>query len=133
MSLQAYQRTVEQAETPRQLEYRLFGEVTRALMAASAAPVEDLSTRIGALDWNRRLWSALAADCLNPENRNADALKAQIISISLWVGRHSSAVMRGEDSFEPLIQVNRTVMQGLQPQPNSQTNSLAPSGPARAA
>ena len=35
MSLQAYQRASEQAEDPRQIEYRLFGLVTRALMDAA--------------------------------------------------------------------------------------------------
>ena len=30
MSLQAYQSAAQQAEDPRQLEYRLFGQVTRA-------------------------------------------------------------------------------------------------------
>jgi flagellar protein FlaF len=40
-------------------------------------------------------------------------LKAQIISISLFVSRHSSEIMRGEDDFETLIDINRMVMQGL--------------------
>jgi flagellar protein FlaF len=40
-------------------------------------------------------------------------LRASIISLSLWVGRHSSAVMRKEEDFEPLIDINRTIMQGL--------------------
>ena len=37
------------------------------------------------------------------------------MSLNLWVMRHSSAVMRGEEKFEPLIDVNRTIMQGLRP------------------
>ena len=62
MSLRAYQTTAERAENPREIEYRLFGQVTRALMEASQAPEDDIATRIDALDWNRRLWSALATD-----------------------------------------------------------------------
>ena len=38
MSLQAYQRAAEQAEGPKQTEYRLFGLVTRALMDAVPDP-----------------------------------------------------------------------------------------------
>ncbi len=41
------------------------------------------------------------------------ALRAQIISISLFVGRHSSVVMRGDDDFDALIDINKMVMQGL--------------------
>jgi len=113
MSLQAYQRTASQAEDPRQLEYRLFGQVTRALIDASAADPMDLHTRIDALDWNRRLWSVLASDCSKDGNALPDSLRASIISLSMWVSRHSSAVMRREEEFQPLIEVNRLMMQGL--------------------
>jgi flagellar protein FlaF len=40
-------------------------------------------------------------------------LRAQIISISLFVGRHSSQIMRGDEDFQTLIDINRMVMQGL--------------------
>ncbi len=117
MSLQAYKTAATRAETPRETEYRLFGQVTRALMHASTVEASDISTRIDALDWNRRLWSTLATDCSNPDNAMDMGLRAQIISISLFVGRHSSAVMRGEDDFEALIDINKMIMQGLAPAP----------------
>ena len=113
MSLQAYHRVAQQAENPRETEYRLFGQVTRALIEASQVDESDFQTRINALDWNRRLWGVLASDCARADNGLPEALRAQIISLSLWVGRHSSAIMRREESFEPLIDVNRIIMQGL--------------------
>lgn len=113
MSLETYQRAAAQAEQPRQAEYRLFGQVTRALMAASQAAPEDVHTRIDALDWNRRVWSALATDCAVTENALPPPVRAHIISLSLWVGRHTSAVMRREEDIEPLIDVNKIIMQGL--------------------
>jgi flagellar protein FlaF len=113
MSLQAYQQAAKRAEQPRDSEYRLFGEVTRALMAASTKPADDFAARIDVLDWNRRVWMTLAADCAHPTNSLDPGLRAQIISLSLWVGRHSSAVMRGEETFDALIEVNRIMMQGL--------------------
>jgi flagellar protein FlaF len=113
MSLQAYKTTSERGESPRDTEYRLFGEVTRALMAAAAVDVSDIQTRMFALDWNRRLWSALATDCSSNGNGLPDGVRAQIISLSLWVNRHTSAVMRKEESFQALIDVNRSIMQGL--------------------
>ena len=113
MSLQAYKTAATRAENPREMEYRLFGQVTRALMHASTVDKTDVATRIDALDWNRRLWSTLATDCANPDNGMDKALRARIISISLFVSKHSSAVMRGEDDFEALIDINKMVMQGL--------------------
>lgn len=113
MSLQAYQQASARSESPRDLEYRLFGQVTRALMDAAAADVHDFKTRIDALDWNRRLWSTLATDCSDPGNSLPVPLRAQIISLSLWVSRHTSAVMRREEDIQPLIDINRIMMQGL--------------------
>jgi flagellar protein FlaF len=113
MSLQAYKTAAARAESPREMEYRLFGQVTRALIHASTLEASEIAARIDALDWNRRMWSALATDCSDPDNAMNAGLKAQIISISLFVSRHSSVIMRGEDDFEALIDINRMVMQGL--------------------
>ena len=116
MSLHAYRQANQRSENPRQTEYRLFGQVTRALMDAEKLDPTDLTGRIEALDWNRRLWSALATDCASSENGLPEALRASIISLSLWVSRHTSAVMRGEEQIADLIDINRMIMQGLAPQ-----------------
>ncbi len=113
MSLQAYQKATAQAESPRDAEYRLFGQVTRALMAAAELEPTAIRGRIDALDWNRRMWSALGADCASEGNKLPDALRASIISLSIWVGKHTSAVIRREEEIDALIDVNRLVMQGL--------------------
>src|SRR5579862_3034452 len=113
MSLQAYQKVAEQAEAPRQVEYRLFGLVTRALIEAAETDAKDVAKRIRALHWNRRLWSTLADDCAIEGNALPVDARAQIISLSLWVNRHTSAVMQGKEPIEPLIEVNRMIMQGL--------------------
>lgn len=115
MSLQAYQAASARTENPRQTEYRLLAQVTRGLIAAQEAAKTDLQTRIGALDHNRRVWSAFAADCANPENGLPPALRAQIISLSLWVGKHTSLVIRNKEDIAPLIEINRIIMQGLMP------------------
>lgn len=113
MSLRAYQSAAQRAETPRDTEYRLFGQVTRALLQAAEADPNDFKTRIAALDWNRRVWSALAADCSTPENRLPIDVRARIISLSIWVNRYTSQVMRREEDIQTLIEVNKSIMQGL--------------------
>ncbi len=115
MSLQAYKQAAQRAENPRETEYRLFGQVTRALMAAADADVSEIAARMDALDWNRRLWSVLATECSSPDNTLPPPAKASIISLSLWVSRHTSSVMRGEEEIMPLVEVNRMIMQGLSP------------------
>jgi flagellar biosynthesis activator protein FlaF len=117
MSIQAYQKTATRAESPRQLEFRAFAEATRTLIEASALPKEEIGRRAEALARNRRLWSVLAADCAIEGNQLPGPLRAQIISLSLFVDRHSRAVIRQGESFDVLIDINRTIMQGLQPAP----------------
>ena len=113
MSLQAYQQAATRAENPRDMEYRLFAQVTRALMDAAKLDPTDLRGRMDALDWNRRLWSTLATDCGQPDNAMTPQLRASIISLSIWVGKHTSLVIRNQEDFEPLIEINRMIMQGL--------------------
>src|SRR5579863_5598235 len=102
MSLQAYQQAARRSQTPRDAEYRLFAQVTRALMEVKSRPRDEFSAWMDALDWNRRLWSALAADCARPDNALPEPTRARIISLSLWVARYTSQVMRREEDIEAL-------------------------------
>ena len=113
MGLQAYQQTAQRTESPRALEYRLFGQVTRALIAASQADPKDFATRIDALGWNRQVWSTLAGPCADESNGLPVQMRASIISLSLFVSRHTSEIMKGDEDFETLIDINKMMMQGL--------------------
>jgi flagellar biosynthesis activator protein FlaF len=113
MSLRAYQQAAQRAETPRDVEYRLFAQVTRALLDVKSKPREDLRAWIDVLHWNRRIWAALADDCAQASNALPEATRAQVISLSLFVHRTTSQVMRGETDVDVLIDLNRTMMQGL--------------------
>lgn len=98
------------------MEYRLFGQVTRSLMDAAKLPDVEVGKRMEALDWNRQLWTALASNCADEENQMPDQLRASIISLAIWVDKHTRLVMRKEDEIEPLIEINRMIMQGLSAQ-----------------
>lgn len=119
MSLQAYHQAATRAESPRQMEYRLFAQVTLALIEAAKSDPTDLRARVDALDWNRRIWTVLAEDCAHPDNGLPTPLRASIISLGKWVGRHTSAVIRRVEDIEPLIEINRMIMQGLAPSPTA--------------
>jgi flagellar biosynthesis activator protein FlaF len=112
MSIQAYQRAATQAEPPRDLEYRAFGQVTAGLVRVKDEK-PPLSVVLEAIDANRRLWNVLSADCAAPENQLPITLRGQIISLAMWVARYSSEVLRDGADVEPLIDINRTMMEGL--------------------
>jgi len=113
MSIQAYQTAAAKTETPRQTEYRAFAAATRALMDAASLPSLEIGRRAEALAKNRRLWTLLASDCAANGNQLPIQLRAQIVSLSRFVDRYSSQVMREGAPFDILIDINRTIMQGL--------------------
>lgn len=112
MSIKAYQRAATQAEAPRELEYRAFGRVTAELVRAQEQELKG-GALAEAIDANRRLWNLLSADCASPQNGLPLALRGQIISLALWVARYSSEVLRQGADLTPLIDINRTMMEGL--------------------
>ena len=124
MSYSAYQQSRSAAEKPRQTEYRLFAEVTRKLMAVNDRGMLDTTT-MEALDWNRRMWSTLSTDCGAQGNGLTPELRAGIISLSIWVSKHTSMVMQGIEKIDDLININKTIMEGLAMQPG-QTSGTAP-------
>lgn len=126
MSYNAYQQVQNAAEKPRQTEYRLFANVTHRLIEAEARNKID-STTMEALDWNRRLWSTLSTDCGTEGNALPHQLRAGIISLSIWVSKHTSLVMRGGEKIEDLININKTIMEGLALQPGQTDGTAAPS------
>ncbi len=112
MTLQAYQNTQRTTEDTKSTEYRLFGQVTGALIdvqrtAKTGGPLVE------AIDWNKRLWRTLAADCMDERNRLPQDVRAKIVSLSLWIAKYSREVTREGAPLDPLIEVNRSIMQGL--------------------
>ncbi len=97
---------------PRKAEYLVFDQVTRELSAQKEKGKEDPGFR-RALDDNRRLWHALEEDLASPGNQLPDQLKAQIISVAIWVERHSKLAEQGDAKIDALIQVNESIMKGL--------------------
>ena len=113
MSLKAYKATQAATEDPRLTEYRLFGQVTGALLNAKQSNAVG-TPLVEAVDWNRRMWRTLAADCMDDRNKLTQDVRAKIISLSLWVAKYSRNVTRNKASLDPLIEINRNIMQGLQ-------------------
>jgi len=126
MSLNAYQQAATRAEDPRETEYRLCGMVIRALMEVKGYDRTNLGALSSVIDWNKRVWGALAQDCADDGNGHSDALRAGIISLSMFVDRYSVQVIREGADIDPLIDINRTVMQGLVPA-RSTANQASPS------
>jgi len=84
-----------------------------ALLSAQKLDRTDVVGRMDALDWNRRLWSVLGADCADSSNQLPPETRAGIISLSRWVNKYTTEVITGAEDIQDLIDVNRMIMQGL--------------------
>ncbi len=113
MSHDAYARAQKTTAAPRDAEYLAFAEATRKLLAVAQEGREDLKQLIDAVHLNRTLWATLAGDCADSKNRLPSETRALIISLARWVSLYSSDVMRKRESVDPLIDVNRIIMDGL--------------------
>ena len=112
MTLAAYQRVRQLAEPPRRTEQRLFAQISAALSDAWNSGRRGIAL-MPELHRNRELWSALSVDCGSVGNGLPDPLRASIISLALWVDRFTSDVVAGRETIEPLLEVNRAMMDGL--------------------
>lgn len=116
MSIDAYHQARSYAETPRAIEHRLIGDVTRDMVRADDAGLSGIAL-MPALHRNRQMWSTFALLCEDDANALSPELRSGIISLALWVDRHTSEVVRGTEAIDHLIEVNRSLMGGLTPVP----------------
>ena len=108
----AYGQVIRRTETPRDIELRVFAQVTAALQVANMPNVAP-SARIHAIHDNRELWISLACSVADDANAMSDPLRAGIISLSIWVNRESSRLLACRDPLSDLIETNQTIMVGL--------------------
>lgn len=112
MSLNAYIRTAQAAESPQQVEERALQFANRKLLAAAEQGTRGAAL-VEALHFNRELWRTFADDCSVQGNGLPPEIRAAIISLNLWVQRFSSDVAAGRDTVDSLVEVNSNIMEGL--------------------
>ena len=110
----AYAKVQPTKEGYRDLEYKVLGTVTGALIKASQ-PGTELSDKFNAVLWNEKVWHAFRCDLSSSENQLPDELKASLISLAIWVGKETNRVMDHLADLDGLISINRQVMAGLAP------------------
>ena len=69
---------------------------------------------IEALFYLRRLWSLLLEDLAKTDNDLPDSLRADLISIGIWMMREAESIRTGEsENFKGLIDISRIILAGL--------------------
>lgn len=127
MSYAQYQIAQQNSESPKQSEARALTLANSRLIAAKESGSHyDV---IAAVHFNRRVWTVFQTDLISPDNALPDYLKAQLISLAIWVQKQGSKVMRKQANIDTLVEVNQNIIEGLsiqaapQPQPQPQPQS----------
>ena len=85
-------------------------EMLRAAEAAGPRSRESIE----ALFYLRRLWSLLIEDLAKPDNDLPESLRADLISIGMWIMRQAENIRTGSsDDFKGLIDVSTIILAGL--------------------
>ena len=98
----------------RDRERQLLSRSIEMLIKASEIGANS-SEAIEALNFTNRVWTSLMDDLGNPENALPKELRANLISIGLWLLRESEDIRQGRnESFEGLIEVSQIIRDGIQ-------------------
>ena len=95
-------------------ERQLLSRSIDMLTTASAAGANSREA-IEGLHFTGRLWATLIDDLGSPENALPRELRANLISIGLWILRETEEVRQGRsENFEGLIEVSQIIRDGIQ-------------------
>lgn len=74
----------------------------------------DSYKAIEAIHFVHRVWTTFLDDLGNPENQLPKELRANLISIGMWVLRESEAIRQGtSNNFDGLVEVSQIIRDGL--------------------
>jgi flagellar protein FlaF len=77
-----------------------------------------------ALGRNHALWSTLVKDLALGSNQLPAPLKTQLLRLGLWSMRYSTIAILRNLALEPLIEVNRNILEGLQAQGSASAHDI---------
>lgn len=113
LAYKAYGQVTQRTATGRALEYAVFEQITRDLQSVLDDGGENPGAWGDAIYRNLQLWTIIATDLLSPENALPKETKAGLITLSEFVRRTSMKVLAGSEGLADIIEVNRTIMAGL--------------------
>lgn len=114
MANAAYATARTPIRTGRRAEYDLFARITGDIAQADAKGKPGFAALAQTLHQNRKLWTVLALDVADPDNALPAQLRAQIFYLARFTEHHTRKVLAGNATVEALLDVNRSIMRGLE-------------------
>lgn len=95
-------------------EQQILSRSIDLLIAARDKGVQSQET-VEAIHFMMRVWTAFIDDLGNPENELPKELRANLISIGIWLLREAEEVRQGRsENFDGLIEVSQIIRDGIQ-------------------
>ena len=112
--LQAYAQTQKSSMSSREIEAMAFTKAALKLEDAKKS-LDDYDAYASALKFNQLLWTIIQADIVDQENQLPDQLKANILSLSIFVDRQTIKALAdtSEKHLDVLININKNLAEGL--------------------
>lgn len=104
--------------TARRIEYEVIAQITRRLQIAASEGRSGFPALVAALHDNKKLWNLLAIDLADPGNSYPSELKARLFYLAEFTHHHTTKVLAREDSADPLLDINMSILRGLRDQRN---------------
>lgn len=110
--IEAYKQTMREIQSPKDSEAKIISAITKGLERHAPEGFKSSSLK-DYLVKNQKLWVAVRNDTGSEGNSLPVALRAQLVSLSLWVERHTASVLTGMGDVQDLIDVNHNLIAGL--------------------
>lgn len=114
MFMQAYQDAMEdEQDSMRRSEGEIMERAVHMMRQSDQNP-SDRMFRTRAIYFISQIWSYFLNDLSSAENATPSALKANLISIGIFIMKHLE-IMRQEPGvkFDPLIEISQSIREGL--------------------
>ena len=101
-------------DNKREMDAAAFSQAAYVLDQARQSP-DDSESAARALKYTQLLWSIIQADVSEKDNALPDELKANLMSLSIFVDKQTSKGLTEptEELFDSLISINLNISEGL--------------------
>jgi flagellar protein FlaF len=103
-------------ETPQTAREREHAAIEHSVELLKAADEQGNTSResLEAIHFLRRLWTFLIEDLAKPENDLPKTVRADLISVGLWIMREAEQIrLRRSSNFKGIIEASRLISEGL--------------------
>ena len=128
--IQAYAQTQKSSMSSREIEAMAFTKAALKLEDAKKS-LDDYDAYASALKFNQLLWTIIQADIVDQENQLPPELKANLLSLSIFVDKQTIKALADTDekNLEVLIGINKHLAEGLMSQTDDQQAQSSTSSP----